>query len=490
MKLGYDLVIEQTQKLSMTPELIQAIQILQFNTQELDEFVHKEVIENPILDIDSSNYTSEDSRISEKSSESVNKSSEESLEQDRELSEKDWQLQREREKEFINSLREDEYDDISYKQWEYSNDNDDYSFEDFVKEDETLESVLLDQLLYTKLKPSEFKVGQYIIEALDDNGYLTMSISDVAKYFNVEEDFVEDVLDVIQRFEPLGVGARDLSECLMIQLASKGLLTDEIEFIINERLEDLANNKIVSISKEVDLTPQEVQEVCDLIKTLEPKPGRQYASGLSTKYIVADIIVDVVNGECVISTNDSSMPKLTVSSYYNRLQNEAKKDQELDSYLSNKFNSAMWLIKSIEQRKQTIFNVATAIVEYQKEFFLGGKRKLVPLTLKQIADLVGVHESTISRSVNGKYLTSPEGIYELKYFFTSGVASNTGENISSNNIKEVIKKLIEQEDTKKPYSDQEIADKLKKENINISRRTVAKYREGMNIQSSFKRKRY
>lgn len=484
MRLEYDLTIEQTQKLSMTPELIQAIQILQFNTQELDEFVHNEVMENPVLEIDSQE---------EKSGENANDSlkiHEDIRLNEKSVNDKHLELQREREKEFIERVKEAEYDDISYRQWEYSADNKEFSFEDFITEDETLEEILMDQLLYTKLKPIEFKIGEYIIEAIDDNGYLTISIEDIALIFNVTTEVVENVLDVVQTFEPTGVGARNLCECLEIQLAAKGLLTDEIEYIINNKLEELANNKIVNIGKEVSLTPSEVQEVCDLIKTLEPKPGRQYSNSISTKYVVADIIVDIENDQCIVSSNDESMPRLMISSYYNTLQGQAKEDEELNKYLSNKFNSAIWLIKSIEQRKQTVFNVASAIVEYQKDFFLRGKKTLQPLTLKQIAESVGVHESTISRTVNGKYLSSPVGIYELKYFFTTGISSNTGENISSSNIKLRIKDIINNENTKKPYSDQEIVELLSNENINISRRTVAKYREGLGIQSSSKRKRY
>lgn len=360
----------------------------------------------------------------------------------------------------------------------------------FVSKDETLEDSLLLQLTFSNLKGKDLKIGRYLVEAIDDNGYLTADIEKVAKCFRTTEEQVEKVLDVIQTFEPLGVGARSLKECLIIQLAAKGLLEDRIEYIILNHLEDLGENRLGKVSKQLGIPVSQVQMVCDLIRTLEPKPGRSYASDENVKYITPDVIVEKVNGEYVVTTNENSIPHLMVSPYYTNLSKETKNDEEVSKYLTDKFNSAIWLIKSIEQRRQTIFNVVTAVVEHQKEFLDKGPKYLKTLTLKQVADVMGVHESTVSRSINGKYMQTPRGVFEIRYFFSSGVTSQGGEGLSSNSIKTFIKEIIDGEDPKKPYSDQEMVEILSERGIEISRRTVAKYREGMNILSSSKRRRY
>lgn len=454
MKLGYSLTIEQKQTLAMTPELIQAIQILQFNNQELSEFVQNELLENPVLESEKPSGL-EDVDIRDK-------------------------------------IVESNYEENTYKQWEYApNDDDgDYSYEQYVAIKTTLTDYLLEQLQFSKLKGDKLRAGTYIVEAIDENGYLTVSVDEIAAALSMSPKIVEKALDVVQTFEPAGVGARDLKECLIIQLASKGLLTDEIEFVINNMLEDLAANKIAVIAKKIGIKNAEAQEISDLIKSLEPKPGAQYDSEKNIKYIIPDIYVEKIDGEYVVTNNDSSVPHLMISSYYNKLSSEAKEDDELNKYLNNRFNSAMWLIKSIEQRKQTIYNVASAIVQYQQDFFDKGERFLKTLTLKQIAEEVDVHESTVSRSINGKYLQCSRGVFELKYFFTSGVQSSGGDSVSSNSIKSIIKEIIDGENQKKPYSDQDIAQQLKEKGIEISRRTVAKYREDMNILSSSKRRRF
>ena len=457
MKLSYGLTIEQTQKLTMTPELIQAIRILQFNTQELDSFVQGELLENPVLEFD---RTADIEPPQEKN---------------------DFDL---REK-----IRED-YDDISYHQWEYSKDKETFSYEQFVSRDETLEDSLLLQLTFSKLKGQELKIGRYLVESIDDNGYLTADLAQVARCFKTTEENVEKVLDVIQTFEPLGVGARNLKECLIIQLAARGLLDETIEYIILNYLEDLGDNKLSRVAKQMGIPVSQVQMICDLIRTLEPKPGRSFASDENVKYIVPDVIVEKIDGEYVVSTNEYSIPHLMVSPYYTTLSKETKNDEEASKYLTDKFNSAIWLIKSIEQRRQTIFNVVTAVVEHQKDFLDKGPKYLKTLTLKQVADVLGVHESTVSRSINGKYMQTSRGVYEIRYFFSSGVAGRDGEGLSSNSIKTFIKEIIAGEDPKKPYSDQEMVEILSERGIEISRRTVAKYREGMNILSSSKRRRY
>jgi len=387
-------------------------------------------------------------------------------------------------------VKEAEYDDISYRQWQYSNEQEDISFEQFISKDETLEDYLLTQLTFSKLKGRCAKIGRFLIEAIDDNGYLTLDLETVAKAFEVDVNEVIKVLDVIQTFEPYGVGARTIEECLIIQLAQKGLLEDGIEYIILHHLADIGDNRLQKVAKETGMTLVQVQMVCDLIKSLEPKPGRQFSNGEPPKYIVPDILVENIEGELVVLSNDSTSPRLMVSSYYLSLNKRAEDDLELKNYLSEKYNSAIWLIKSIEQRKQTIYNVANSIVEHQKDFFSKGPKYLKTLTLRDIADDLGIHESTVSRSINGKYMQSPMGVFELKYFFSSGVQGASGDNLSSNSIKTFIKEIIASEDPKKPYSDQDMVEILEEKGIQISRRTVAKYREALNILSSSKRRRF
>lgn len=456
MKIGYELTIEQTQKLSMTPELIQAIQILQYNNQELNEYIDKELLENPILE------------------------SEYHKESDTEID--------------IDSLRDQliqaDENVEAYKQWESHSTSDEYSYENFVAFNYTLTEFLIEQLHFSSLKGQDAEIGRYIIENIDDNGYLSMSLEEICSVLDVDLDSCERVLDLIHTFEPSGVGARDLNECLIIQLASLGELTDEIEFIISNRLKDLADNKYALISKEVGISLTEVQEIADLIKTLEPKPGRGFDSDNSIKYILPDIYVEETNGEYIVSANDGSTPSLHISSYYNSLTEEAKSDKELYNYLNNRFNSAMWLMKSIEQRKKTIYNVASAIVQFQNDFFAKGERFLKPLTLKQIAETVGVHESTVSRAINGKYMQCPRGVFELKYFFTGGILNEDGSGVSSNSIKSMIKEFVDAEDDKKPLSDSKISEMLHEKGIDISRRTVAKYRDDIGILPSSKRRRF
>lgn len=459
MKIGYELTIEQTQKLSMTPELIQAIQILQYNNQELNEYIDKELLENPILE------------------------SEYHKESDTEID--------------IDSLRDQiiqaDENVEAYKQWESHSTGDEYSYENFVAFNYTLTEFLIEQLHFSSLKGQDAEIGRYIIENIDDNGYLSMSLEEICRVLDVDLDSCERVLDVIHTFEPSGVGARDLNECLIIQLASLGELTDEIEFIISNRLKDLADNKYALISKEVGISPSEVQDIADLIKTLEPKPGRGFDSDNSVKYIIPDIYVEAVNDEYIVNANDASTPStpsLHISSYYNSLIEEAKSDKELSNYLNNRFNSAMWLMKSIEQRKKTIYNVASAIVQFQNDFFAKGDKFLKPLTLKQIAETVGVHESTVSRAINGKYMQCPRGVFELKYFFTGGILNDDGSGVSSNSIKSMIKEFVDAEDDKKPLSDSKISELLHEKGIDISRRTVAKYRDDIGILPSSKRRRF
>lgn len=465
IKLGFDLTIEQSQKLVMTPELIQAIQILQFNTQELDAFVQEQLLVNPVLEQDQEKETPE------------NASEERSGGEEDKL---DW-------KEFI---RNGSYDDISYKGYRDRDEDRPDTFERYVSSDVTLPEHLMFQYQFATVDKGCRRVGKYIIESLDENGYMTSTTEEISRATGVQEEKVCEALDIIHGFDPAGVGARNLSECLRLQLEARNELTPQMDEIIGKHLEDIANNRLSAVAKDTGMTVLEVQEAADIIRTLEPKPGRQFASEMETKYIIPDVIVEKIEDDYVVIINESSTPHLTVSSYYRNLLGQAEKDKQLADYLSERVNSANWLIRSIEQRKQTIFNVVSSVVKHQREFFDNGSKYLKTLTLKDIAEELGIHESTVSRSINGKYLQCPRGVYEIKYFFSAGVSDQVGEGVSSNSIKEFMKEIIDGEDKHRPYSDQTIVKILEDKGFNISRRTVAKYRDELGILSSSKRKRY
>jgi RNA polymerase sigma-54 factor len=459
MKLGYNLALEQVQKLIMTPELRQAIQLLQFNSLELNEYLKHQIEENPLLD--PVNTVEEYENIDDYSNE---------------REEIDW-------KEYIGK-----YDDVSYKPQRDKNLKE-YSYENFVSYSPTLKDNLLFQLNVSELNDRDKKIGEILIENIDENGYLTTDINQIAMDMGIKVDRIENVLFTIQTFDPLGVGARNLKECLLIQVRGDILKNPYIESIIKDYLEDIAHNRLLKIAKDLDLDLKEVQRICDYIKTLEPKPGRCFSHNTDqVKYITPDVTIEYIDGEYIIILNDVTGPRLNINNFYKEMIRKGN-DPKATEFLSEKLNSAMWIIRSIEQRRATIYNVVESILKFQRDFFEKGEKGLKPLTLKEVAEDIDMHESTVSRATNGKYVQTPRGLFELKYFFTSGLSTNKGE-VSSTSIKAIIKDIIEGENPKKPYSDQKISDILKDKGINISRRTVAKYRDELEIPSSSMRKRY
>lgn len=459
MRLGYEQILQQTQKLVMTPELIQSIQILQYTSQELREYVEQELLENPMIE-----PSSEFEFANEKAMPMY--------------------------EEVANRMMKDSYYEKSFKVWENAPDDDsDFSFEKYVSKEITLYDFLSEQLTFADISIDENHIGEYIINDIDDNGYLRSSTDEISQVLSVPVDRVERVIKVIQGFEPFGVGARNLKECLMIQLEHNNLLTDDIEYLVNNYLDDLGSNRIAYISKEMKKTPEEIQEMLDIIKTLEPKPGCRFSSGKSVKYVIPDLTLEIIGDSFKLILNNNSTPKLMISSYYKALAKDVIDDEKVSEYFSDRLNSAINLIKNIEQRKSTIYNVAKTIVEKQKDFFIYGDKYMKPLTLSDIADMLQIHESTVSRAVNGKYILSPKGLFELKYFFCSGVGCGD-EGVSSNSIKSFISEFINKEDPKKPLSDQKISEMLLDRGIDVKRRTIAKYRESLEIPASSKRRRF
>ena len=418
----------------MTPELIQAIQLLQFNTQELENYVQEQILANPVLRelkkpaMKVPIRTKTTTKVKKKSAEAQNDG------EDREF---DW----------AEHFRERGYDDISYRQGIRDREQSDFSYEHFISSEVSLTDHLMMQLDFVPMKPACKMIAKYLIESLDENGYLTSTVKEVCQVFRAREEKVLEALAVIQGFEPIGVGARDLKECLLIKLRHRKD-KPETRKIVENHLEDIADNRLAHISKALGISIKEVQNIRDEIRSLEPKPGRQFGSAGDNRYIIPDVTVEKVGDEYIVLVNDNTAPMLNISPYYQKMLMEADKESQIARFLTGRLNSALWLIRSIEQRRQTIYNVVNAVVSYQQDFMEYGSKHLKTLTLKQIADEVGVHESTVSRSINGKYMQTPRGLFEIRYFFTSGVTGNDGSGIASESIKAIIREMVDSEDPK------------------------------------------
>lgn len=460
MRMEFDLQLGQSQKLIMTPQLKQAIQILQFTYLELEEYINKQLEKNPVLEKVIVNEELLDIKPKRDKIKEIN-----------------W-------KEYIEDFNNFEYTKSSY----YNEDNE-FNYENIVSGEITLQEHLLFQYNLTMSDRKHIEIGEYIINSIDDRGYFAASVEDVANYFNEKQSTIENILQSIQTFDPPGVGARTLEECLLIQLRLLDIKDRKIYALIEKYLPYIASNKYPYIAKQLGVSIKKVQDYCDFIKTLEPKPGRNFMQG-ENRYIIPDVIVTRDGNEYMIINNDRDGSRLIIRDDYKKMLTSGGENSEVNEFLNARFNSATWLIKNIEQRKKTIYKVCEMIVKKQAAFLKNGKKYLKPMTLKEVADEIGVHESTVSRATNGKYMDTPFGIFELKYFFTSGIEKGSGEVISSESIKVFIKDIIDGEDCKKPLSDEKIANKLKNKGINISRRTVAKYRDELGILSSRRRKRY
>lgn len=472
MRMGYDLVLEQQQKLIMTPELKLALKILQLPAVELEELIQHELEANPVLDIVDENR---DEKPEAQHKQEKQEKKEKEKEKEKEI---DW-------KEYF------QYQGKSYSAEGFDSDEaSEFSYENFATYSYTLKDHLISQLRVSSINKNLRDIGEYIIESLDENGYLTISREDMSVILNVKPEVVSEALSVIQTFDPFGVGAADLKECLLIQLKNKDILDKKVETMVMNHLDDIACNRINNISKKLSISIEEAQKFSDIIKNLEPKPGRAFEGNTATKYVTPDAYIEKAGNEYVVIVNDHYGSRLMINQYYKNILNSEDKSSQASTYINNKLSSAMWLIKSLEHRKNTLYDVVNAILQYQMDFFERGPMFLKTMTLKKIAEMVNVHESTVSRAINGKYVQTPRGIFEIKYFFKSGVDNQDGEAISSESIKKIIKSYVNGEDTSKPVSDQNIADFLVKKGYVISRRTVAKYRDELGILSSSKRKRY
>ncbi|RME01419.1 MAG: RNA polymerase sigma-54 factor [Deltaproteobacteria bacterium] len=483
MNLQMKQQVKMTQQLVMTPQLQMAIKLLQLSRLELSEVIQQEIAENPVLEEEIEQKEGE-GKVAEGEEASAKEEAvqEVDVSNTENLSEIDWETYAER---YEPSMPEEKF---------VREDDDRPSLENRLVKDTSLADHLIWQLQISNLSDPEKLFATQIIYDLDDDGRLTSPLREIAERAQVDMAFAERVLLKVQEFEPIGVAARDLKECLLIQ-ARYHELGEIVEQVIERHLPNLERRNYRAVAKDLGIPVEEVFEAVKKIHDLEPKPGRPF-SGSQAQYITPDIYIKKVGDDYVVLLNDDGMPKLRISKLYqNLLLNKDENGKPTKDYIKEKLDSARWLIRSIEQWQRTICKVTASIVKFQREFLDKGVLYLKPLVLRDVAEDIGMHESTVSRVTTNKYVHTPQGIFELKYFFTSGIRVRGSEYpdqdaISSESVKDKIRRLIEDEDPKKPYSDQNIVDLLAKDGIKIARRTVTKYREAMHIPSSTKRKRY
>lgn len=474
MRMGYGLNVEQTQKLIMTPELRQAITVLQLSALELSMYIEQQLEENPLLELREDEVErGEEAGIGDEQNTAGDEDT------DRKEYDLDW----------------DEYfqdsSDLGVVRQERIQEQEDYSYENFLSQSLTLSEHLLFQLNLTPCNDADRLIGEYIIGNLDEHGYLRISLEEVALRLGVSESSVNDMLSVIQGFDPPGVGARNLEECLLIQVKQLGIKDIVLESLIKNYLVDLSKGKLNRIAQELGITVQTVQQAADLLKTLDPKPGRNFSNLHSTRYIIPDIILEKVEGEYVILVNDVAIPRITINATYRSVLSKDKNhDSRTRRFVESKLNAAAWLIRSIEQRRLTLYKVANCLVELQRDFLDRGVKYLKPLNLKKVAGMVGLHESTVSRATSNKYIQTPQGVFEMKYFFSTGLSNSAGTTTSSESIKKMLQEIVAREDARSPLNDQQISEMFRRRGITISRRTVAKYRDELGIAAIRKRKRY
>jgi RNA polymerase sigma-54 factor len=472
MALQQRLHTKLVQKLILTPSLQQAIKLLPMSTLELADMLNQEVVENPLLE----EVQGEDGQAAETAA------------PEKPGGEADA------------AAKVDGWDDGDYA----------YFFGDYLDEgyrpraqqevrelppiENTLSttSSLADhlewQLSLQATDDTTRAIGEAIIGNLDDDGYLVASVDEIALMGNWTADQVEVTLRLMQGFDPIGVAARDLQECLWLQLRHVGLEGTPAERIVTEHLRMLQNHQIPELAKKLGLSVDDLKPHIETIRHLDPKPGSRF-NRRESQYVIPDVYVVKVDDQYVAALNEDGLPQLRISPVYRRLlEKSTENPEETRAYVKDKFRSALWLIKSVEQRQRTIHKVATSIINFQRDFLDHGIEFLRPLVLRDVANDISMHESTVSRVVTNKYMHTPQGVFEMKYFFHSGISSSYGDSVSSVTIKQRIRKIIEGEDPRKPMSDSKIVSILQKEGLVLARRTIAKYREELKIPTSNQRK--
>jgi RNA polymerase sigma-54 factor len=480
------LEIKQTpklvQQLVITPQLQQAIRLLQLTRLELVDMISQEMKENPLLEEleEGREYAEVEEALTEKSEGEALPESEQTREVKGEgegTADFDWES-------YLENYNHGSY----YKQTSQESEERP-SFENFLTKRTTLSDHLNWQLQLSHFTDVEQKIGTWVIGNLDEDGYLKISVEDISAETQHPLELVESVVRRIQQFDPVGVAARDLKECLLVQLEQLMVRDPIAEKIVSEYLPLLKNRNHPAIARRLGVPLERVNQAAHLISKLDPKPGKAYG-GEVTQEIIPDVYVYKVEGEYVISLNDEDIPRLKVNAFYRSILTDGGSVLEGDRrYIQEKLRSALWLIRSIHQRQRTIYKVTRSIVKFQRDFLDKGIQFLKPLVLRDVAEDIQMHESTISRVTNNKFVHTPQGIYELKFFFNTGITSTQGETLASESVKNLLREIIAKEDPRKPYSDEKLVQILKEMNIHIARRTISKYREMMKILSSNERRK-
>jgi RNA polymerase sigma-54 factor len=484
------LELKLSQKLIMTPQLQQAIKLLQLSRLELVQSVAQELTENPVLEELSPEEPPEETAEEKSESPETTTSAAEGTPETAPEPEETRELKSDLElgpqwEDYLNELG----DGRDFGNAE-ADDKELPSYDQTLTRLPSLSDHLQWQLHLTTSEPALVGGGEWIIGNLDDDGYLRTALDELSQQSGVSVPDMERALSLIQSFDPLGVAARDLRECLLIQVKQLDLEGSLVQKIIEEHLSDLEKRKYPQIAKTLGVTPQEVMEASQvIIHELEPKPGRPYLSA-DTNYMIPDVYVIKMEDRYVVQLNDEGLPRVRINPYYRKLLSQKEGvDKVTKEYIEERLRSAQWLIKGMDQRSKTIYRVAESMVKFQTDFLEHGISHLKPMVLKNVAEDIGMHESTISRVTTNKYMHTPQGIFPMKFFFTTGFTVGADTEVSSLTVKDVIQKMIKEEDPAVPLKDQQIVDSLKTRGIDIARRTVAKYREELRIPPTSVRRR-
>jgi RNA polymerase sigma-54 factor len=467
MAQGMQQNMSMRQEQVLAPQLQQSLQILQVPMLELRNLIQQEIQTNPVIE----------EEITEPSIEDRQREADEFKEEFDRLSKLDdeWRDFMSQSNAYSSRSQEDE----ERRQF----------FFDSIVSNETLQQHLLEQVSSGDLNGDDRKIAELIIGNIDDVGFLQTAPEDMAQNTGLPLEDLRRVLDLIQTFHPVGVGAQDLRDCLLIQLRRLGK-ENSLEYrIVDKFLDDLGKKRFPEIGRRLGTTVDQIQRAANFIATLDPRPGQIFTPD-PNNYVLPDVKVEKIGGDYQITLNGDQIPHLRISNTYKDLMAQDSNGNEVKDYIRDKIRSGKFLIKSIHQRQQTISNIAHEIVARQREFLETGVQGLKPMTMVQIADAVGVHETTVSRAISGKYIDTPQGVYEMKFFFTPGYQTADGVNMSNTSVKEAISQLVGQEDGRNPLSDKEIVEILSSRGIPIARRTVAKYRTELNILPSNMRKSY
>lgn len=493
MALDIRQTLRLAQQLVITPQLQQAIKLLQLSRLELQTLVRQELTENPLLEEEDPETPSAEEVKAEEEEKSEGEKMEEAREDDRghehlvdEVGTKDGELKEPSNFDWENYLGT--YN-TPWPTTQTAPVDELPSYENTLTSQESLHEHLLWQLHLSNMTPEEVAIGTELIGNITDDGYLAATSDEIAAKCGVTEGAVEAVLQKLQTFDPPGVAARNLEECLCLQARQLGSDAPILERIIHEHLKDLERHDFLHMAKKLKITVDQARIYGHVIQHMEPKPGRPFNQE-NPQYITPDVFVYKMNDDYLVVLNEDGLPKLQVSNFYRRaLQGHAGAGTAAKEYIQDKLRSAMWLIKSIHQRQRTLYKVTKSIVKFQRDFFDQGVSHLKPMVLRDVAEDIGMHESTVSRVTTNKYLHSPRGIFELKFFFNSSVQKAEGGDVAAHVVKNRIQFLVEKEDPRRPLSDHTITQILRQENILIARRTVAKYRETLAIPPSSQRRR-